>query len=179
MSKPVYQSILFHSPTNPVMVFVSSRRQTRITAIDILTYAAADAQANRFLHCTESDLEPFLNRISDATLKETLCNGVAYLHEGLNQIDQRIVEQLFESGAIQVVVVSLSLCWLLSINAYVVIIMDTQYYNGKVHAYEDYPITDVIQMKFLYEPLPVESHLDHCLHDHFNTEVVTKTVENK
>ena len=33
--------------------------------------------------------------------------------------------------------------------------------------------------KFLYEPLPVESHLDHCLHDHFNAEVVTKTVENK
>lgn len=33
--------------------------------------------------------------------------------------------------------------------------------------------------KFLYEPLPVESHLDHCLHDHFNAEVVTKTIENK
>ena len=207
MSKPVYQSILFHSPSNPVMVFVASRRQTRITAIDILTYAAADAQPNRFLHCTEQDLEPFLNRISDATLKETLSNGVAYLHEGLNQIDRRIVEQLFDSGAIQVVVVSLSLCWSLSINSYLVIIMDTQYYNGKIHAYEDYPITDVIQMvgranrplldedgkcvlfcqsskkdffkKFLYEPLPVESHLDHCLHDHFNAEIVTKTIENK
>ena len=33
--------------------------------------------------------------------------------------------------------------------------------------------------KFLYEPLPIESHLDHCLHDHFNAEIVTKTVENK
>lgn len=33
--------------------------------------------------------------------------------------------------------------------------------------------------KFLYEPLPVESHLDHCLHDHFNAEIVTKTIENK
>jgi pre-mRNA-splicing helicase BRR2 len=207
MSKPVYQSILYHSPTNPVMVFVSSRRQTRITAIDILTYTAADAQPNRFLHCTEEDLKPFLNRLSDSTLKETLSNGVAYLHEGLNQIDRRIVEQLFDSGAIQVIVVSLSLCWSLSINSHLVIIMDTQYYNGKIHAYEDYPITDVIQMvgranrplldedgkcvlfcqsskkdffkKFLYEPLPVESHLDHCLHDHFNAEVVTKTIENK
>uniref|UniRef100_A0A914HVI4 Uncharacterized protein n=1 Tax=Globodera rostochiensis TaxID=31243 RepID=A0A914HVI4_GLORO len=29
--------------------------------------------------------------------------------------------------------------------------------------------------KFLFEPLPIESHLDHCLHDHFNTEIVTKT----
>lgn len=25
----------------------------------------------------------------------------------------------------------------------------------------------------------MESHLDHCLHDHFNAEIVTKTVENK
>ena len=25
----------------------------------------------------------------------------------------------------------------------------------------------------------VQSHLDHCLHDHFNAEVVTKTIENK
>lgn len=33
--------------------------------------------------------------------------------------------------------------------------------------------------KFLFEPLPVESHLDHCLHDHFNAEIVTKTIENK
>ncbi|KAG9438152.1 U5 small nuclear ribonucleoprotein helicase [Apis mellifera carnica] len=85
--------------------------------------------------------------------------------------------------------------------------MDTQCYNGKTHAYEDYPITDVLQMvaranrpledddakcvllcqsskkdffkKFLNEPLPVESHLDHRLHDHFNAEIVTKTIENK
>jgi pre-mRNA-splicing helicase BRR2 len=33
--------------------------------------------------------------------------------------------------------------------------------------------------KFLFEALPVESHLDHALHDHFNAEIVTKTIENK
>jgi pre-mRNA-splicing helicase BRR2 len=33
--------------------------------------------------------------------------------------------------------------------------------------------------KFLYEPLPVESHLDHRLADHLNAEIVVKTVENK
>lgn len=41
-----------------------------------------------------------------------------------------------------------------------------------------FPLQDFFK-KFLYEPLPVESHLDHCLHDHFNAEIVTKTVENK
>ena len=33
--------------------------------------------------------------------------------------------------------------------------------------------------RFLLESLPVESHLDHFLHDHFNAEIVTKTIENK
>uniref|UniRef100_A0A3Q2ZMJ6 U5 small nuclear ribonucleoprotein 200 kDa helicase n=1 Tax=Kryptolebias marmoratus TaxID=37003 RepID=A0A3Q2ZMJ6_KRYMA len=207
MAKPVYHAIMKHSPSKPVLVFVPSRRQTRLTAIDILTFCAADVVPQRFLHCNEKDLAPFLDKINDPTLKETLANGVGYLHEGLSATERRIVEQLFNSGAIQVVVSSRSLCWGINISAHLVIVMDTQYYNGKIHAYVDYPIYDVLQMvgkanrpmlddegrcvimcqgskkdffkKFLYEPLPVESHLDHCLHDHFNAEIVTKTVENK
>ncbi|XP_055517961.1 U5 small nuclear ribonucleoprotein 200 kDa helicase [Leucoraja erinacea] len=207
MSKPVYHAIMKHSPKKPVIVFVPSRKQTRLTAIDILTFCAADVQPQRFLHCTEKDLIPYLDKLNDNTLKETLANGVGYLHEGLNPTERRVVEQLFRSGAVQVVVASRSLCWGMNISSHLVSIMDTQYYNGKIHAYVDYPIYDVLQMvgranrplqddegrcvimcqgskkdffkKFLYEPLPVESHLDHCLHDHFNAEIVTKTIENK
>uniref|UniRef100_A0A669DEH7 U5 small nuclear ribonucleoprotein 200 kDa helicase n=1 Tax=Oreochromis niloticus TaxID=8128 RepID=A0A669DEH7_ORENI len=207
MAKPVYHAIMKHSPSKPAVVFVPSRRQTRLTAIDVLTFCAADVVPQRFLHCAEKDLAPFLEKINDSTLKETLANGVGYLHEGLSATERRIVEQLFNSGAVQVVVSSRSLCWGINISAHLVIVMDTQYYNGKIHAYVDYPIYDVLQMvgkanrpmlddegrcvimcqgskkdffkKFLYEPLPVESHLDHCLHDHFNAEIVTKTVENK
>uniref|UniRef100_A0A672JRN1 Activating signal cointegrator 1 complex subunit 3 n=1 Tax=Salarias fasciatus TaxID=181472 RepID=A0A672JRN1_SALFA len=206
MAKPVYHAIMKHSPSKPAVVFVPSRRQTRLTAIDILTFCAADVVPQRFLHCSEKDLAPFLDKLNDPTLKETLANGVGYLHEGLSTTERKIVEQLFNS-AVQVVVSSRSLCWGINISAHLVIVMDTQYYNGKIHAYVDYPIYDVLQMvgkanrpmlddegrcvimcqgskkdffkKFLYEPLPVESHLDHCLHDHFNAEVVTKTVENK
>uniref|UniRef100_A0A9J8A797 U5 small nuclear ribonucleoprotein 200 kDa helicase n=1 Tax=Cyprinus carpio carpio TaxID=630221 RepID=A0A9J8A797_CYPCA len=184
-----------------------NKKVTRLTAIDILTFCAADVVPQRFLHATEKDLVPFMENLSDVTLKETLSNGVGYLHEGLSPTERRIVEHLFTSGAIQVMVASRSLCWGTNISAHLVIVMDTQYYNGKIHAYVDYPIYDVLQMvgkanrplqddegrcvimcqgskkdffkKFLYEPLPVESHLDHCLHDHFNAEIVTKTVENK
>lgn len=68
------------------------------------------------------------------------------MHEGLTASDHRLVEQLFDSGAVQVAVVTRDLCWAVNISAHLVVIMDTQFYNGKVHAYEDYPITDVLQM---------------------------------
>ncbi|RMX47508.1 hypothetical protein pdam_00002126 [Pocillopora damicornis] len=207
MTKPTYQAIVKHSPKKPVIVFVPSRRQTKLTALDLLTFSGAENDAERFLHCTEEDLQPFVKRLNDKTLKETVSYGVAYLHEGLSEGETKIVEQLFNSGAIQVVVVSRNLAWAIDMSAHLVIIMDTQFYEGKIHTYVDYPVTDVLQMigranrpllddsgkavilcqaskkeyfkKFLYEPLPIESHLDHCLHDHFNAEVVTKTVENK
>ncbi|XP_034947956.1 putative U5 small nuclear ribonucleoprotein 200 kDa helicase [Chelonus insularis] len=207
MAKPVYNAILRYAPHKPIIIFVPTRRQARLTAIDLLTFAAAEGQPSKFFHAEESDIKPFLDRMSDKTLRETLSQGVAYLHEGLSVDDRHLVERLFDSGAIQVAVVTRDLCWGLSINSHLVVIMDTQCYNGKTHAYEDYPITDVLQMvaranrpledhdakcvllcqsskkdffkKFLKEPLPVESHLDHRLHDHFNAEIVTKTIENK
>ncbi|XP_076251373.1 U5 small nuclear ribonucleoprotein l(3)72Ab [Rhynchophorus ferrugineus] len=207
MAKPTYNTIVRHSPHKPVIIFVPTRKQARLTAIDLLTYAASEGQPNKFFHAEEEDIKPFLDRMTDKTLKETLSQGVAYMHEGLTAADLRLVEQLFDSGAVQIAVVTRDLCWAVNIFAHLVIIMDTQFFNGKIHAYEDYPITDVLQMvgranrplededakcvlmcqsskkdffkKFLSDPLPVESHLDHRMHDHFNAEVVTKTIENK
>lgn len=72
--------------------------------------------------------------------------GVGYLHEGISAADRRIAEQLFEIGAIQVVVCSRSLAYGLKLAAYLVVIMDTQYYNGKIHAYEDFSIYEVIHI---------------------------------
>jgi pre-mRNA-splicing helicase BRR2 len=207
MMKPVYQAICKYSPKTPVIVFVPSRKQTRFTAVDLLTFCAADLQPQRFLHCAVEDLKTHLKHIRDKTLVETLSNGVAYLHEGLSDIERKAVEQVYSSGAVQVIVVSRNLCWGMSINSHLTIIMDTQYYDGRGHRYVDYPVPDLLEMigranrplvdesgvaillcqnskkefykKFLYEPLPVESYLDHFMHDHFNAEVVTKTVENK
>lgn len=65
MAKPTYHAIMRHSAKKPVIVYVPSRKQTRLTAIDILTFCAADMQHNRFLHVKEDDLEPYLEKIED------------------------------------------------------------------------------------------------------------------
>lgn len=52
------------------------------------------------------------------------------MHEGLSAADLRLVEQLFDSGAVQIAVVTRDLCWAVNIFAYLVIIMDTQFFNG-------------------------------------------------
>ena len=71
MAKPAYQAIVRHSPRKPVIVFVPSRKQTRLTAVDILTFSAAelntetDTARSRFLHVKEEDIRPFLEKIND------------------------------------------------------------------------------------------------------------------
>jgi len=68
MAKPTYHAILTHAQKKPAIVFVPSRKQTRLTAIDILTFCAADMQPNRFLHTSESKLEPVLEKMTDKVL---------------------------------------------------------------------------------------------------------------
>lgn len=60
MNKPAYAAIQTYSPIKPVLVFVSSRRQTRLTALDLLGYAAADEQPRQFVHMPEHELEAVL-----------------------------------------------------------------------------------------------------------------------
>ncbi|KAJ3184262.1 DEIH-box ATPase [Geranomyces variabilis] len=207
MTKPTYLAITQLAPGKPALVYVPSRKQARLTAVDILTYAMAEGEEKKFLHCSDEDLAPYLTKVQDRALAETLEYGVAFFHEALSKNDKRIIESLFETGAVQVVVASKDTCWGMSLRSHLVVVMGTQYFEGKEHRYADYPITDVLQMmgratapaagesgrcvlmcqsikkdfykKFLYEALPVESHLDHFMHDHFNAEIVTKTIENK
>jgi pre-mRNA-splicing helicase BRR2 len=72
--------------------------------------------------------------------------GVAFYHDGITERERRIVEQLYNSGAVQIVVATQSMCWGMPLRSYLVVIMGTQYYDGKQHAYVDYPVADVLQM---------------------------------
>jgi pre-mRNA-splicing helicase BRR2 len=206
MAKPTYLSILQMSPDKPAMIFVPSRKQARATTRDLLSACVANDDEDRFLHADVEGMGPLLERIHEEALAEAISHGIGYYHEALSTSDKRIVKHLYNNGAIQVLVASRDVCWELDCTAHLVIVMGTQYFEGREHRYVDYPLSEVLQMfgkatrpledkiskgvlmvpavkreyykKFLNEALPIESHLQVYLHDAFVSEISTKMIES-
>lgn len=209
MTKPTYTAIVQHAQNGkPALVFVPTRKHARLTAIDLMAYSSVDhSEKPIFLLQSAATMEPFVERVKEPMLKETLRYGIGYLHEGLCDTDLDIVKTLYETGWVQVCVMSSSMCWGVPLTAHLVVVMGTQYYDGRESSHSDYPVADLLQMmghasrplldrdgkcvifchaprkeyykKFLYEAFPVESHLQHYLHDNMNAEVVVGVIENK
>ncbi|XAR63795.1 DNA helicase [Bertholletia excelsa] len=207
MNKPTYAAICTHSPTKPVLIFVSSRRQTRLTAMDLIQFATSDEQPRQFLSMSEEVLQMILLQITDQNLRHTLQFGIGMHHAGLNDKDRSLVEELFANNKIQVLVCTSTLAWGVNLPAHLVVIKGTEFYDAKAKRYVDFPLTDILQMmgragrpqydqhgkavilvhepkksfykKFLYEPFPVESSLKEQLHDHINAEIVSGTICHK
>ena len=111
MNKPCYAAIKQHSPTKPVIIFVASRRQTRLTALDLINYAAGDEDPTTFLGCSNDYIESCANSLRDDSLRHTVSFGIGLHHAGLSSHDREMVEQLFLGGEIQVLVATATLAW--------------------------------------------------------------------
>jgi activating signal cointegrator complex subunit 3 len=88
MNKPCYAAIKEHSPHKPTLIFVASRRQTRLTAMDLISYAAADENPRAFLGCSEDYIEAIAERIQDDALRHTITFGIGLHHAGLSTADR-------------------------------------------------------------------------------------------
>eukprot|EP01133_Synstelium_polycarpum_P001014 gene1014-1153_t len=206
MNKPAFAAINTYSREKPVLIFVSSRRQTRLTALDLVSYLVAD-NPGQWLHMDNYEIESVLDKVKDGHLRHTLSFGIGMHHAGLNDADRTIVEGLFAENKIQILISTSTLAWGVNLPAHLVIIKGTEYFDGRSKRYVDFPLTDVLQMmgragrpqfdkegkavimvaeakknfykKFLYDPFPVESHLKDFLHDHLNAEIVAGGLPNK
>ena len=206
MAKPTYSAVLQMSEDKPAMIFVPSRKQTRATALDLLAACTADDDEDRFLHANIEEIMPLLERINETALATSISHGIGYFHEALSASDKRIVSHLYSIGALQVIVASRDVCWEIDCTAHLVIVMGTQFYEGREHRYVDYPISEILQMfgkgtrplqdktsngllmlpatksqyykKFLSEALPIESHLQTYMHDAFVSEISTRIIQS-
>jgi len=121
MSKPLYTAIKTHTSPNKqrhnqklsCLIYVSDRKQARLTALDLLTNAATDDNSKQFVNSLASreEFEDILENIDEPTLKHTLVYGVGYIHESLSEREREVIIQLYMSNIIHVLIITHSLCW--------------------------------------------------------------------
>ncbi|KAK2808482.1 hypothetical protein FQN50_004690 [Emmonsiellopsis sp. PD_5] len=207
MNRPTFLAIKNHSPEKPVIVFVASRRQTRLTAKDLINYCGMEDNPRRFLHMSEEDLQLNLSRVKDDALKEALSFGIGLHHAGLIESDRQLSEELFANNKIQILVATSTLAWGVNLPAHLVVVKGTQFFDAKIEGYKDMDLTDVLQMlgragrpqfdtsgiariftqdakkpfykHFLHTGFPVESTLHKVLNDHLGAEVSAGTITTK
>ncbi|KAF7524035.1 hypothetical protein G7054_g11547 [Neopestalotiopsis clavispora] len=207
MNRPTFLAVKTHSPEKPVIVFVPSRRQTRLTAKDLINMCGLEDNPRRFLHMEEEDLQLNLARVKDEALKEAISFGIGLHHAGLVETDRQLAEELFLNNKIQILVATSTLAWGVNLPAHLVVVKGTQYYDAKIEGYKDMDLTDVLQMlgragrpqfdnsgvariftqdakkdfykHFLHTGFPVESSLHTVLDNHLGAEVSAETILTK
>ena len=207
MNRPTFLAVKNHSPSKPVIVFVPSRRQTRLTAKDLINYCGMEDNPRRFLHMDEDDLQLNLARVKDDALKEAINFGIGLHHAGLVESDRQLAEELFLSNKIQILVATSTLAWGVNLPAHLVVVKGTQFFDAKIEGYRDMDLTDVLQMlgragrpqfdtsgvariftqdskkdfykHFLHTGFPVESSLHKVLDNHLGAEVSAETIVTK
>ncbi|KAK6404361.1 putative steryl acetyl hydrolase mug81, partial [Oleoguttula sp. CCFEE 5521] len=207
MNRPTFLAIKAHSPDKPVIVFVASRRQTRLTARDLINFCGMEDNPRRFVRMSEDDLLVNLARVKDEALKEALSFGIGLHHAGLVESDRQLAEELFANNKIQILVATSTLAWGVNLPAHLVVVKGTQFFDAKIEGYKDMDLTDVLQMlgragrpqfdtsgiariftqdskkafykHFLHTGFPVESSLHNVLDNHLGAEVCAETIATK
>ena len=207
MNRPTFLAIKSHSPDKPAIVFVASRRQTRLTARDLINFCGMEDNPRRFLRISEEDLQLNLTRVKDDSLREALSFGIGLHHAGLVESDRQLAEELFANNKVQILVATSTLAWGVNLPAHLVVVKGTQFFDAKLEGYKDMDLTDVLQMlgragrpqfdssgiariftqdakkafykHFLHTGFPVESSLHHALDNHLGAEVAAETIVTK
>lgn len=207
MNKSVYQAICQYASQSSALIFVSSRKQTRITGYELMKFLLSENNPQKWMHCESYELEDIKARLVDQDLAQLLTFGIGMHHAGLTDTDRNLVEELYVNQKIQVLVATATLAWGVNFPARLVVVKGTEYFDAATKRYVDMPITDVIQMagragrpqydttgvacvmvqeskknfyrKFLFEPFPVESNLLETLPDHVNAEIANGNIVSK
>jgi activating signal cointegrator complex subunit 3 len=149
MNKPCYKAVMTHARDCPTLIFVSSRRQTRLTALDLIALMAAHQMQGNItsnVNMTPAEIDEVQQSVTDENLRNTIQFGIGMHHAGLTENDRKIVEHLFVTKKIKILVTTSTLAWGVNFPARLVIIKGTEYFDPKIKRYVDYPVTDILQM---------------------------------
>lgn len=196
MNKPLSDAILEHSRRKPTLVFVSSRKQTKLTALDLISFASSAGES--LFYSTPQAIQAS-SRVKDRDLSHCLSFGVGLHHAGLITSDQLIVENLFAEGNLKLLIATSNFAWGTKIQASFVAIKGTEFFDSKTSQYVPYTVTELQQMinragrpgidtqgmvmifceeskkdfleDFINSEFPIESSLQPYIYDHVNAEI--------
>lgn len=210
MNEVCYEKLLEQAGKNQTLVFVHSRKETAKTARFMRDMAIEKETVTQFVRAdagTREILETESQNAKDPNLRDLLPFGFAIHHAGMSREDRVLVEDLFDDGAVQVLVCTATLAWGVNLPAHTVIIKGTQIYNPEKGRWVELSSQDVLQMlgragrpqydtfgegiiitnhselqyylSLLNQQLPIESQFVAKLTDNLNAEIVLGTVRNR
>lgn len=205
--KTVYTFVsnyLSENTSDNCLIYVSTRSQAiEIANSIILLKTKNELEVDVVISEKYSKL---LNQIEDNILKTLIGQAIAIFYEGMNEVDKSLVLKLINAGVIKYILATRDTAnW--SPASKLVIILGTQFYEGKEHRYIDYSANEVLEMvgsarshdthdlgkvfiyttvskkeyykRFLSFSIPVESNLQFNLTDLFLIEIANKIIKSK
>lgn len=186
------------------LVFAPSRKHAQMLAIDIITQVEATGKEEHF-NSSLKELGLESSPFQDKAIAQTLQYGVGYLYDSMEKVDMNVLETLFTNNGFKVLIIPYSMAFKISTWAPTVLILDTVVYDGANDRFVDLRVNEIWQMvsraghadnrgkcaifchssrkerlrTFLHDLVPLESHMDHALHDFLNAEVVSQTITSK
>ncbi|KAF4527806.1 hypothetical protein B566_EDAN016218, partial [Ephemera danica] len=193
------QVLFTYSDNKPALVFCSTRKAvqqtTSVLIKDITFRLSAEQSENVRLHAP---------RLRDTKLRECVLRGVGCHHAGMDAGDRHVIEELFRTSSLPVLVATSTLAMGVNLPAHLVVVKSTEQYVGGM--YREYAESSLLQMmgragrpqfdtsatavimtrsnmKVKYERLLngrqlVESSLHRHLPEHLNAEVVLHTISD-
>ena len=123
MSKPTLLALSNHWKEKPVILFAPSKKHAIRIAGDIKVSCDADAQPRRYLRISDESLKSHLEVVKSKVLRRLLEYGIGLYHEALLEEEKIVVEELFRSGAILLLIATNDMCWGMNLMCHLVIIM--------------------------------------------------------
>lgn len=161
MLRPMLQSVHRLADGRPAVVYVPSKRDLHAAARALALFSSSGENddnndssegvdpARRFLKIPAETLEGLVkDDVAEGTAARGLLrSGIGLLYEGMPPAERACVERLFAAGAVQVVVATHEQVWAMEgLAAHTVVVMGTEAYDGRQHAYVDYPVSELLQM---------------------------------
>jgi len=215
MKRPIYRLISQMSKGKQAILFVGDAYTAEDLSTTLIYYALHEKRpfsrprtsasvdhviAAKFAQSTNREVDDANH--AESRLIECLDNGVGFIYQGMDPRMRQVVEELYSTNQISILVATVASCWSIGLRSYLTVVMDTQYHDGRETI--DYDLTDIVQMigltgrpladhdcrcvimchyskadyyeRFLREPLPSESYLPANLINHVNFEIATGTI---